>query len=52
MKYYLDGKEVTFEELLKIKSKLYCNYDGHCINRVLMVDKIEPDKMYFTILSF
>lgn len=47
MKYYLDEKEVTLEELEEIRKNLVQdNYE------VLELYKIEPDVLYFTVTLY
>lgn len=48
MKYYLDDKEVTLEELEEVRKNL--SYGG-CTEEVLELWKIEPTALYFTVTS-
>lgn len=49
MKYYLDEKEVTLEELEEVRKNLIC---GEYAEEVLEVYKIEPNALYFTKTLF
>lgn len=49
MKFYLEEKEVTLEELEEIRKNLY---HGEYVDEVLEVWKIEPDALYFTMTVF
>ena len=46
MKYYLDDKEITLEELEEARKNLVC---ADAAEEVIELLKIEPDAMYFTI---
>lgn len=46
MKYYLDSKEVTLEEIQEVHKNLF---HGEYVEEVLEVYKIEPNALYFTM---
>lgn len=47
MKYYLDGKEVTLEELNYAFNRFL---DGDYRKQIMEVEKIENGNIYFTIV--
>lgn len=49
MKYYLDDKEITLEELEEARKNLVC---ADAAEEVIELLKIEPDAMYFTITLY
>lgn len=49
MKYYLEDKEVTLEELEEVRKNLIQTADA---DEVLEVWKIEPNAIYFTKTLF
>lgn len=49
MKYYLDDKEVTLEELEEVRKNLVY---GEYVEEVIELWKIEPDALYFTVTLY
>lgn len=49
MKYYLDDKEITLEELEEVRESLV--YDEY-IKEVILLWKIEPDALYFMVTLY
>ena len=49
MKFYLDDKEVTLEELEEVRENLD---GGECFEEAIELCKIEPDALYFNKTSF
>lgn len=52
MKYFLDDKEVTLEELTKAVDDLDPGSESHSESEIIELEEIKNDAMYFTKETF